>query len=235
NEVLLLGDLEDYYVHRVKDERHNRLCTARFGHCRLCERYADNDKEVSAMRVEYYVPSFVRGWREKEFTQKVSVFSEAAGRDIGKLIPEGSARGQRLDVTRYAHGKSHRFKIKAMPGLPSGFPAVLPAAFDVVPFIRARNHRPADPSRPMVCLQAFRCEPVVSGPAGRAKSLSLTADDVESVTPQEAAELSVRYTRSGMPLLAAKYAKIAQAGGVDLPALQVEESPTVIDGLKPGG
>jgi hypothetical protein len=78
------------------------------------------------------------------------------------------------------------FKIKALPGLPAGFPAVLPAAFDVVPFIQARYGKPL--TRPIVFLPSFKCEPASTLPAGRPRPLDLSAEDC-APSPEELAKI----------------------------------------------
>ncbi len=186
-EVLLLGDLVEQYVHRVNSKGYNVLCGARAGRCEMCEKAAESD-DVGIQRVEYYAPSFVRPWRDREFIQRVSVFSAAAVESILRLIPEGSQRGHRLDVERYSQGSSSRFRIKQLAGLPSGFPSMLPAAFDVVPFVLARYGKPAKAHLPMVFLPPFKCEAVMSGPAGRPRPLDLSADDCR-VAPEDLAKM----------------------------------------------
>jgi hypothetical protein len=179
-EVLIVGDLVEQFVHWVKGETNKKLCGARSGYCKLCEDSATS-KDVGLRQVEYYAPAFVRPWREREFTQQVCVFSAGALEVILKLIPLDAPRGHRLDVERYKHGNSARFKIKPLDGLPAGFPAALPAAFDVQPFVRARAGLPDDSARPMVFLPSFRCESVSVLPVGRPKPLDLPAADFEKV------------------------------------------------------
>jgi hypothetical protein len=175
-EVLLLGDLVEQPVHYVRSKGHKVLCASRAGVCELCEKSADTD-DVSTQQVEYYAAAYVRPWREREFHQRVAVFSSAAGDEVLKLIPDGTQRGHRLDVERYSHGNSGRFRIKLLAGLPGGFPAVLPPAFDLVPWVRARFGKRQDPARPLVFLPSFKVEAVSSGPAGRPRGLGLSAED----------------------------------------------------------
>ena len=175
-EALLLGELVEQYVHRIRSKGYNVLCGSRAGRCDLCERAAESD-DIGVQRSEYYAAGFVRVWREKMFEQKVVVFSTAAAEQILRLIPEGSARGSRLEVVRYSHGSSSRFKISLLQGLPAGFPAVLPAAYDVIPFIRARYGKPAHPTQTMVFLAPFRCERSNMALVGRPKPLGLSVED----------------------------------------------------------
>lgn len=174
-EVLLLGDLIEQPVHYVKSKGHKVLCGARQGVCDLCE-VAATSENVSTQQVEYYAATFVRSWKEREFHQRVCVFSAAAESTIRRVVPD--CRGQRVSVLARKQGTSVRYDIEQMPGLPRGFPLVLPAAFDVLPFIRARFGKRQDPARPLVLLSPFKCEPTAVRPGGsRPKPLDLSADD----------------------------------------------------------
>lgn len=174
-EVLMLGDPVEQPVHYVKSKGHKVLCGARQGLCDLCE-VAATSENVSTQQVEYYAPTYVRSWKEREFHQRVCVFSAAAESTIRRVVPE--SRGQRISVLARKQGTSVRYDIEPMAGLPRGFPLVLPAAFDVLPFIRARFGKRQDPARPLVLLPSFKCEPTAVRPAGgRPKPLDLSADD----------------------------------------------------------
>jgi hypothetical protein len=178
-EALLLGDLVEQQVHYVKSEGHKVLCKARGGFCDLCEKAGAGD-DVGVQQTEFYGPSFVRAWKEREFHQRVAVFSEAAAEELMNLIDrdhEGVARGCRLDVSRHTRGTSSRFVIRIMDGLPRGFPSLLPAAFDLLPWIRARFGKRQTPDRPLVILPSFKCEVVNDARSGRPKPLDLSAED----------------------------------------------------------
>jgi hypothetical protein len=184
-EVLLLGELIEQPVHYVKSKGHKVLCGARQGLCELCE-VAGQSENVSTQQVEYYAATFVRSWKEREFHQRVCVFSAAAESMVRRLVPE--CRGQRISVLARKQGTSVRYDIEPMAGLPRGFPLVLPAAFDVLPFIRARFGKRQDPARPLLCLPSFKCEPTNARPAGRPKPLDLSAEDSRT-DPDELAKM----------------------------------------------
>ncbi|HEX4614240.1 MAG TPA: hypothetical protein VH092_39095 [Urbifossiella sp.] len=175
-EVLLLGELVEQWVHFVRTKGHKVLCAARHGPCELCEKAAIANDDISIRQTEYYAASYVRGWRDRQYDQRVSVFSDAAGEELLKLAAGAAHRGLRLDVERKAHGNTSRFKLSLLTAIPRGFPIVLPQAFDLVPFIRARFGRAQDPRQPLVFLPAFKCEPVIAS-GGRPKPLNLSADD----------------------------------------------------------
>ncbi len=127
--------------------------------------------------MEYYAPSFVRASSEREFHQKVAVFSAAAREKLLQLIPDDTARGKRLDVQGVKHGTSARYLVSALPGLPREFPSVLPSAFDVLPFIRARYGKSQEPGNGPVFLPSFRCEAIRPSGPGAVKDLAVTAAD----------------------------------------------------------
>jgi hypothetical protein len=217
HEVLLLGDLVEQYVHWVRSKGHKVLCTARVAPCGLCERALASD-DVSTHQVEYYAPAFVRGWRERTFEQKVAVFSAGACEAVLKLLDGQPARGRRLDVERFKSGTTARFKVKPLDGLPSGFPSVLPPAFDLVPFVLARYGHPPDPRRPMVLLPEFKCEAVSAGPAGRPKPLALSPGDCKPpMTPQAAADLLPKARAWNSKNLVAECEAVLRAAGLNIP------------------
>lgn len=184
-EVLFLGELVETPVHFVKSKNHKVLCGARVGRCPLCEIAATSD-DVSNQQLEYNAPAFVRQWNERDYLQQVAVFSNASYGKLCELFPADSVRGQRAEVLTKAHGNSVRYAVKALDGLPRGFPSTLPASFDVVPFIRARFGLPPDPARPMVLLPSFRCDGPGGGAAGtlhRPKPMPLTPADCVAVAP----------------------------------------------------
>lgn len=179
-EALLLGDLVEQQVHYVKSKGHKVLCAARAGFCELCEKAGESD-DVGEQQTEFYAPSFVRPWKEREFHQRVAVFSQAAAEQLMDLIDrdhEGVARGCRVDVSRHTRGTSSRFVFRLMDGLPRGFPSLLPVAFDLVPWIRARFGKRQTPDRPLVILPSFKCEVVNDARSGRPKPLELSASDM---------------------------------------------------------
>jgi hypothetical protein len=171
----LLGDLVEQAVHYVRSKGHTVLCASRACACELCEKAAESD-DVSDRRVEYYAASFVRRWTERTFEQRVAVFSAAAGEDILRHVPLGSQRGVRVEVRRYAHGSSSRMSVKPLDGLPKDFPSILPAAFDLVPFIRARYGKRQDPRQPLVFLPPFKCERPTAA-FGRPRHVELSVGD----------------------------------------------------------
>ena len=177
-EVVLLGDLVEQPVHYVRSKGHKVLCGARVGPCQLCELSA-HDGDTSTQQLEYYAPSYIRTWREREFHQRIAVFSEAAGRQLLAVLAGGPHRGRRVEVKRTSQGTSPRFKIEAKDGMPGGFPASLPQSFDMVPFIRARYGRVQTPDRPLVFLPTFKCEPSGTTGPSRPRSLALTPDDCQ--------------------------------------------------------
>jgi hypothetical protein len=185
-ECLLLGELSEQYVHFVRSKNHKVLCGSRQGFCELCEQ-ADTSADISTAQREYYAPSFVRNWKDREWKQRVAVFTDAAGEQVLRMFPEGGFRGGRLDVTRFKQGTSTRTGVKLLEGLPRGFPAHLPPAFSVVPFVRARYAKRQDPTNPIVILPPFKCE-TSSGSAGRPRPLELTAADTQH-DPDELAKM----------------------------------------------
>ena len=175
-EVVLLGDMVEQPVHYVRTKGHKVLCGARVGPCALCE-LAAHDGNTSTQQLEYYVPAYIRTWREREFHQRVAVFSEAAGRQLIAVLDGGPHRGRRVEGKRTSQGTSARFKIEAKDGMPGGFPASLPPAFDLVPFVRARYGLRQSADRPLVFLPTFKCEPSGTTGPSRPRSLALSAED----------------------------------------------------------
>jgi len=191
-EVLLLGDLVWHESHWIKSKGYKVPCGAQFGACELCLRN-DTSDDIGPRQTEYLAPTMIRPWRDREFQQRVAVFTAVAGDIVRGLLPEGQQRGRRVEVSR-EQSKNSTFKIVVLDGLPAGFPDTLPAAFDLVPFIRARFGKPQDLARPLIFLPPIKCggPSTRSRPAGRPRSLDLSPDDcapVDEMTPEEAERL----------------------------------------------
>jgi hypothetical protein len=181
-EVLLLGDPEEQRVHHV-ERRKRKLCTARVGPCALCEA-APFDPDVEPSQLEFVVPAAVRPVREPEFVQRVAVFPRAAGLKLREVCGD-AYRGRLLHVVR---GASNRLTIRPLGGLPRGFPASLPPAFPVLPFVRARFGLRPDPRVPVVRFGPIRCEAQQPGGAGWPKPLALGWED-SGLTEEDLAKL----------------------------------------------
>lgn len=183
-EVLLLGDVVDLLVHYLPGSRRKKLCASEVGPCDLCD-LAATSPDVEACQAEYYAPAFVRRPREREFRQRVAVYPAVSAVMLQELFPLGSMRGKRVEVHRKP---SRMLEYKALGGIPRGLPAVLPAAFDVLPFIRARYGLPEEPGRPLVVLAPLRCEPDAR-PGDRPARLTLNVRDFDDLAGKSEEEL----------------------------------------------
>ena len=191
-EVLVLGDLAEQHVHYVRSKGHKVLCGARVGRCDLCEKAGSSD-DVSDQQVEYYAASFVQAPKDREMHQRVAVFTAVSGEELLRLVPEGSLRGHRFSVRRES---TQKFKLRLLAGPPRGLSNVIPVAFDLLPFVRARFGRPQSADRPFVCLPPLRSKDLVSGPAHRPRPLDVSAEDC-TPSPEVLAKLHEYVNRFG--------------------------------------
>lgn len=213
-EVLLLGDVVEYEVHYITEptpagERsrgHMKLCKAAHGPCELCAQAAASPF-VREAQTEYAAPAMARKPREKEFRQRVIVLPRASATKLTELFPLGQMRGKYVVVTRL---RNRQLGYVEKPGLPAGLPRLLPAAFDVLPFVRARHGLPQEPGRPMVFLDPLAAD---DGPAGgpRPARLGLTQDDFDDLRQMprdQLLALIARYEEHGWPRSAERARKV---------------------------
>lgn len=208
-EVLLLGDVMDLLVHYVKDSRRKKLCKSEYAPCELCDEAASS-RNVEACQAEYYAPAYVRRPKEAEFHQKVAVFPAVSAVILQELFPLGQMRGKRVEVTRKGDRKLY---YKALPGMPKGIPDLLPAAFDLHPFIRARYGQAEEPGCPLVVLPPLRAE-IDTRAGDRPARLTLRATDVDDLAPKTVDELRAYIAKceeSGFRSLAARARQVLNA------------------------
>ncbi|HYH68163.1 MAG TPA: hypothetical protein VD866_25950 [Urbifossiella sp.] len=186
-EVLLLGDLVEAQVHWVKSFGHKVRCSASSGHCDLCIIVGEGNNEVGIRQTEYTAPAYVRPKRQKQFDQRVVVFSAATGERVLALLGEAGlqCRGQILNVKANKHGpRSCRYEVTHLASLPRETLAGLPAEFDVLPFVQARFGRPLPAGSPLVFLQPFKIERAVAAVV-RPKLLPVRPEDSQYAIPAD--------------------------------------------------
>lgn len=172
-EVLLLGEPVEMRVHWHRSKQHKILCTALHGTCALCD-IAATDPDVGVQQVEFGCPSYVRAARSNEFLQRVAILPRGACEQILDAAADG-CRGRLFEIVR---GASNRLQVRGSDKLPREFPSILPPAFDVLPWVRARFGMRQNPKQPLVILPPIKCEGGTGPRPGRPVLLPLTREDV---------------------------------------------------------
>lgn len=227
--LILLGDIVSQRMHFSMRLNYKVMCTARAGHCELCQMSLTASEGVSKSHFEHYGPCAVQGQgKDRRYHQRVVVFTElmyegSEQRDgLKQFLTDGPTRGHAFDVSR---SSKHDFKIVPVKNAPRALAHALPGSFHVLAWIRARFNLPQDPHQPLTLFQPFAIQDLGSAPASRPRELDITASDIRSADEWEKTKAKLAEARELL-----KSAKPSGAAGK--PA-EVPAAPAPVEALAP--
>jgi hypothetical protein len=181
--VILLGRPVEQRMHYIKpceeDQKrgvrgHKEPCMGVTGSCKWCRIQAESTL-VGPSLPEFLAPALIRKGERGEYEQKVAVFTDGMEKTLRDEFGTDSPRGQLFELRRESHQK-----FKFLFGKARTASAALPAAFDILPFFRARFDLQQDPGCPPVFLPSYSLRELTESAPARTESLALTAADRQS-------------------------------------------------------